>query len=187
MAGPNGAGKTSLHESTLALWSSLEFVNADRIAAERWPGSELEHAYDASRLAALRREELFARRKSFVTETVFSHESKVDLIHRALSIGYVVTLHVVVVPEDLAVARVRNRVEVGGHDVPEEKIRTRYRRLWHHVAEAIELCDSTYIYDNSSASTPFREVAAFRRGAVVQRSSWPEWMPSELVDASGTA
>ena len=182
IAGPNGAGKTSLYESTLALWSSLEFVNADRIAVERWPGCELEHGYEASRLAAHRRDELSTHRKSFVTETVFSHESKVDLIHGALSIGYVVTLHVVVVPEDLAVARVRNRVELGGHDVPEEKIRDRHRRLWHHVAEAIEVCDSTYIYDNSSASTPFREIAAFRRGKIVQRSSWPGWMPSELVN-----
>ena len=77
IAGPNGAGKTSLYESTLALWSSLEFVNADRIAVERWPGSELEHAYESSRLAALRRGELFAQRKSFAAETVFSHESKV--------------------------------------------------------------------------------------------------------------
>lgn len=182
MAGPNGAGKTSLYESTLAPWSPLEFVNADRIATERWPGREMENAYEASRLAALRRDELFAQRKSFITETVFSHESKLDVIQGALSIGYMVTLHVVVVPEDLAVARVRNRVEVGGHDVPEEKIRARHRRLWRYVAEAIEVCDSTHVYDNSSASASFREVAEFRKGAIVQRSAWPGWMPSELVN-----
>ena len=139
MTGPNGAGKTSLYESTLALWSSLEFVNADRIAAERWPGGEPTHAYEASRLAAFRRDELFAQRRSFVTETVFSHESKIGMIRKASGIGYIVTLHIVVIPEDLAVARVRNRVETGGHDVPEENIRTRHRRLWSHIAAAVEL------------------------------------------------
>ena len=182
MAGPNGAGKTALFESTFALWSSQEFVNADRIAADIWPGNELEHAYEASRLAAQRRDELFARRQSFVTETVFSHESKISMIRKALNIGYIVTLHVVAIPEDLAVARVRNRVEIGGHDVPEEKIRSRHRRLWSHVAEAAVLCESAYIYDNTSASSPFREIAAFRRGAIVQRLPWPSWMPSELVN-----
>ena len=72
-------------------------------------------------MAAERRDELLTARTSFVTETVFSHESKVDLVKAAVEAGYLVTLHVVLVPEDLAVVRVANRVENGGHDVPEEK------------------------------------------------------------------
>jgi predicted ABC-type ATPase len=64
------------------------------------------------------------------TETVFSHPSKRQLVEAAIDTGYLVSLHVVMVPEGLAVARVAQRVRDGGHDVPEDKIRSRYLRLW---------------------------------------------------------
>ena len=45
------------------------------------------------------------------------------------------------IPEDRAVKRVKHRVRSGGHDVPEDKIRERHRRLWALVADAIVRCD----------------------------------------------
>jgi hypothetical protein len=63
-------------------------------------------------------------------------------------------VHVLVVPEDLAVQRVRHRVRAGGHDVPEAKIRQRHRRLWALVAEAIALSDIATVYDNSRLRGP---------------------------------
>jgi len=180
IVGPNGAGKSTLYDRVIGPVSKLEFVNADVIAARAWPDDTAAHAYDASRMAAERRDELLAVRTSFVTETVFSHESKVDLVKAAAEAGYLVTLHVVLVPEDLAVARVTNRVENNGHDVPEEKVRSRYARLWSLVAEAIALVDEATVYDNSSASEPFRVVASFDRGVAVSKPDWPRWTPKEL-------
>jgi predicted ABC-type ATPase len=180
IAGPNGAGKSTLYDRVIGPVTKLELVNADVIAARDWPDDAAAHAYDALRLAAERRDELLAARTSFVTETVFSHESKVDLVKAAVEAGYLVTLHVVLVPEDLAVARVANRVENDGHDVPEEKVRSRYARLWSLVAEAIELVDEATVYDNSSASEPFRVVASFERGVAVSKPAWPRWTPKEL-------
>ena len=180
IAGPNGAGKSTLHDRVIGPVTKLELVNADVIAAREWPDDAAAHAYDAARLAAERRDELLAARTSFVTETVFSHESKVDLVKAAAEAGYLVNLHVVLVPEDLAVARVANRVRNDGHDVPEEKVRSRYARLWSLVAEAIKLVDETTVYDNSSASEPFRIVASFNRGLAVSKSVWPRWTPKEL-------
>jgi predicted ABC-type ATPase len=180
LAGPNGAGKSTLHDLVIGPVTKLEFVNADVLAARRWPVDAAAHAYDASRLAAERRDELLAARTSFVTETVFSHESKVDLVKAATAAGYIVTLHVVLVPEDLAVARVVNRVRNDGHDVPEDKVRSRYQRLWPLVAEAIVLADEARVYDNASASKPFRLVAAFERGVPVSKPGWPRWTPGEL-------
>jgi hypothetical protein len=75
-------------------------------------------------------------------ETVFSHPSKLDLIDTAQTAGYTVVLHAVRIPEELAVLRVRHRVDAGGHDVPEDKIRPRYRRLWDLVAAATARADS---------------------------------------------
>jgi predicted ABC-type ATPase len=180
IAGPNGAGKSTLFDLVIGPVTGLEFVNADVIAARQWPGDESAHAYDASRLAADRREELLAARTSFVTETVFSHESKVDLVRSAAGAGYLVTLHIVLVPEELAVARVASRVENDGHDVPEDKVRSRYQRLWSLVAEAITLVDVAQVYDNSSAKEPFRLVATFDRGVPIAKPAWPRWTPKDL-------
>jgi len=108
VAGPNGAGKTTLAARVIAPVTHLPFVNADVIAAERWPLAQAEHAYDASQVAAQVRQELIAARSSFISETVFSHPSKLVLIHDAQDAGYHVTLHVVLVPEDTTVARVHD-------------------------------------------------------------------------------
>ena len=180
LAGPNGSGKTTLARRVLIPVTHLPFVNADEIAAARWPDAQVEHAYDASRAAAAERESLLARRASFLTETVFSHPSKLDLLSAALQAGYRVSLHVVLLPEDTTVHRVRHRVGVGGHDVPEAKIRERYQRLWPLVVQARSLADTSAFYDNSSARTPLRLVARYERGRPVGDPRWPAWTPAVL-------
>lgn len=184
VVGPNGAGKTLL-AGRFSAESRLEFVNADLIAAERWPGDEESRAYEAASVAADRRFELIAAGRSFVAETVFSHPSKVDFVRAALEVGYTVGMHIVMVPEDLAVLRVRTRVRSGGHSVPEEKIRGRYRRLWGLVAEAAGLCDEAFFYDNTSARNPFRLVAELDRGVPVGIPAWPIWVPPEMEALTG--
>lgn len=181
LAGPNGAGKSTLAERVIVPVTKLPFVNADVIAAREWPGSEPEHAYDASRRAGAIRTEMLGRHASFVTETVFSHASKVDLVRLAVQRGYVVHLHVVLVPLDLSVVRVAERVRRGGHTVPTNKIRARYERLWELVARAAGVADRTTFYDNSSASQPFREVARLDRGVLVGRAGWPRWAPTAVT------
>lgn len=180
IAGPNGAGKSTFYARVLTP-STVEFVNADEIAALHWPGVESEHAYDAARLAEQRRTDLLRDHRSLVTETVFSHESKVEMVRRASQAGYIVVLHIIIVPEDLAVARVEDRVANGGHAVPEEKIRSRHQRLWRHLAEATGIADETHVYDNTSARTPFKPVALFRAGTLARQPQWPTWAPPELT------
>jgi predicted ABC-type ATPase len=139
----------------------------------------LGHAYEAARIAAATREALIEQGRSFIAETVFSHPSKLELIDAARHAGYVVVLHIVLIPENLAVHRVRYRVAAGGHDVPEEKIRERYRRLWTLVAAAIVRVDSTAVYDNSAASGP-QIVAQMSGGLSVDTPRWPSWTPEQL-------
>jgi predicted ABC-type ATPase len=183
LAGPNGAGKTTLFEKVIGPATDLEFVNADHLAAEHWPEDPAVRSYDAAILATERRAELLAAHTSFVSETVFSHESKLALVNDARAAGYLVTLHVVLVPEELAVARVANRVEFGGHDVPEEKVRERYPRLWRLVVEAIAVADTAFVYDNSTTAQAFRVIATFDHGALLAQPDWPAWTPPELRDA----
>lgn len=185
IAGPNGAGKTTFYGTVLGPVTHLDFVNADAIAADRWPGAEVEHAYEAAALAAEDRARRIAARQSFATETVFSHESKVALLRDAVQAGYRVILHVVLIPEELAVARVVDRVANGGHAVPEDKVRARFGRLWRHVRDAIAVVDEARVYDNSRAGEPFRLVASYLNGRVIGSPEWPSWAPPDLLIAEG--
>lgn len=185
LAGPNGAGKTTYYEKILKPATNLPFINADVIARDRWPQDPSRHAYEAARDAAAQRLRKMEQRSSFITETVFSHPSKLELLSAAQQEGYRLHLKIVLIPEQLAVARVRVRVETGGHDVPEDKIRERYRRLWRLMPRAIELADEAEVLDNSSARTPFRRVASYLYGGVVE-TDWPTWTPRELLQASAS-
>jgi len=200
IVGPNGAGKSTIVDLVLSrrIPGSV-FVNADLIAAQRWPQDPAGHAYEAAEIAAATRSALIAAGQPFIAETVFSHPSKIDLVREAQAAGYTVVLHVVLVTEDLAVERVAHRVRAGGHDVPEDKVRERvahrvragghdvpedkvrerFRRLWELVAQAAELADSTTFYDNSRLDGP-RIVANLSGGQIVGHHSWPDWAPTAL-------
>jgi predicted ABC-type ATPase len=181
VVGPNGAGKSTFVAVTLApLLPGSVFVNADEIAKARCPDDMPAHAYDAAGIAAETRGVLIAEGRSFIAETVFSHPSKLELIDAAHEAGYIVALHVLLIPENLAVQRVAYRVYAGGHDVPTDKIRDRYQRLWHLVAEAMCRCALTTAYDNAHRSGP-RIVARLDNGFAVGESTWPKHTPEILT------
>ncbi len=186
LVGPNGAGKSSIFRHILQpSLLGLPFINADEIAHARWPGAEVEHSYEAARIAAQERLRHVDERASFVTETVFSHESKLEFIEAVRALGYHVTLHAVVVPVELSVARVAARVRHGGHEVPEDKIRQRFDRLWPLVRAAISVVNEATIYDNSGRAPVV--LAEFTHGVLSWRpgTAPPSWLPaslSELVD-----
>jgi len=180
VVGPNGAGKSTFVELVLAEQRpGVTFVNADVIAAERWPDDPVGHGHEAAAAAAQIRDELVARGEPFIAETVASHDSKVDLVRRARRVGYHVHVIVIAVPEEFSVARVELRVASGGHDVPEDKIRARYRRLWDNVVTMVELADSAEVFDNSGPGPT--TVATFVAGDIVGRPRWPAWAPAALV------
>jgi len=180
VVGPNGAGKSTFVELTLApLLPGSGFVNADEIARQRWPDDPAPHAYQAARVAAETRAKLIALGASLIAETVFSHPLKLDLIDTAHAAHYTIVLHVLLIPEELAVERVRYRVSAGGHHVPEDKIRERYQRLWGLVAAAISRCDSTTVCDNSGLEGP-RIIAQMNDGFLIGSAAWPAWTPAAL-------
>jgi predicted ABC-type ATPase len=161
-------------------------VNADLIAARKWPDEAEARSYDAAVIAERTRDALIERGESFVAETVFSHPSKVALVARAADAGYLVFLHVVLVPEELSVQRVVHRQAAGGHSVPEVKVRERYGRLWGLVAQAAAQVHATTFYDNSAIQGPVI-VARLVEGRSEGLVAWPEWTPSELRERWSSA
>lgn len=182
IAGPNGAGKSTFYQRVIGPVTGLPFINADLIAREYWPDAAEANAYEAAAMAAAARTAAFEAGRSFATETVFSHPSKVELVRQASGAGYLVSLHVIAVPEDLAVARVAMRVEHGGHDVPEDKIRQRYARLWGLVVEACASADETSVYANVQArrGSAFRPLMSLRFGRLISAAELPPWLAPEL-------
>jgi len=179
VVGPNGAGKSTLYTRVLGPGTHLPFVNADVMYADH--PDRYADEYEAGMTAAAERTARIDRRESFVTETVFSHPSKLQVLRDAGVAGYLVHLHVVAIPADLAVARVAQRVDRGGHDVAEDRIRSRYDRLWSNVVEALPLVRDLTVYDNSSAANPLRVIARFHGGGPVRDPEWPAWAPPDLM------
>jgi predicted ABC-type ATPase len=181
IVGPNGAGKTSFFEQIIAPERpGLAFVNADRIANDRFPGHEVEQAYAASEIATAARDALVAARIDFCTETVFSHPTKVEFVAAAVAGGFDVVLHVVLIPLELSGVRVAARVAAGGHAVPADKLEPRYTRLWPQVVTAVPLCRRAVFYDNATDDGP-HEIAVFRLGVADYAPRWPAWTPAPLL------
>ncbi len=180
IAGPNGAGNTTLFERVIAPdRPGLPFVNADRIAHDRFAGHETERAYEAAEIASAARTALIDARMDFCTETVFSHSSKIGLVATAVAAGYHVVLHVVMIPLNLSGQRVAARVLNGGHDVPQAKLPSRYERLWPLIATATPDCYRATFYDNAEDGGP-SEAASFRFGVPDYQPRWPRWTPRPL-------
>lgn len=178
LAGPNGAGKSTLYATRVAPAFAGPFVNADVIQREELGRTDPEAAYEAARIAEGRRTEIIARGGDLVAETVFSHPSKLDLVWNARARGYAVwVMHVGVGSADLSVARVAHRVQAGGHDVPEEKVRARYDRTAPLIREAVRMADVGLVYDNSVAGQPPKLVLTFERGLLTRiRPGPPDWI-----------
>lgn len=179
IAGPNGAGKTTLYESKIAGHVTAEFVNADKLALEKFghPARTAAESAEGQRLAEERRQTLMAERKSIVTESTFSHPSKVDMVRDAQAAGYkVVLFHVNVRNPEMSVARVEARVDKGGHPVPEDKIRARYERNQPLIREAALLADRALIFDNSRVGQPHQLAITLDQGRAIKiMDNVPAW------------
>ncbi len=131
------------------------------------------------------RESTLAQGLSFCTETVFSDTQgdKLDFLRRAHANGYVVFLVFIGITDaELSKARVLQRVEEGGHDVPDEKLDARFPRTLANLRLAIEKVDEAYLFDNSDPDLePYRPVAVYLDGRLELRSDpipgWAKGLP----------
>ncbi|HEX4842411.1 MAG TPA: AAA family ATPase [Limnobacter sp.] len=181
LAGGNGAGKSTFYNTQLKPLG-LPFINADLIARELFPEAPEAHSYDAAKIAETLRHNLLAQGKSFCFETVFSHPSKVDFVARAKALGYTVVLvYIHLSSTALNKARVAQRVAMGGHAVPEEKIESRVPRSIEQVQAALPLCDEAWLLDNSSADNPMLPVLHIEQGLRKPLCKpLPEWVKTWL-------
>ncbi|SFN98855.1 Predicted ABC-type ATPase [Bradyrhizobium sp. Rc3b] len=151
VAGPNGSGKTTLTQYLRD--KGIDFgvyINPDDIA------KTLEGTYDdrvraAQSEADTLRERCIHDRASFSFETVMSHPSKLAILGRANAAGFKTSMFFVGTDDPTTnIARVAARVELGGHDVPRNKIVDRWHRTMNSLREAMRIVDESFVFDNSS-------------------------------------
>ena len=146
-AGPNGSGKSTMTRMVKTIGA---YINADDIKKANLC-SDMEAAIKAEEL----REAMLEKEADFTFETVLSTDRNLKLLRRAKENGYFVRgIYVLTSNPDVNVVRVNVRESLGGHGVPEEKIRTRYYRALKLIPQLVEVCDVLHIYDNTNA--PFR-------------------------------
>lgn len=146
-AGPNGSGKSTI--TRMAKTVGI-YINADDIKKATLC-SDLEAALRAEEL----RENAIANREDFTFETVLSTDRNLILLRKAKESGYFIRgVYVLTANPGINVARVNAREALGGHGVPEDKIRSRYDKALRLIPQLVEVCDVLHIYDNSQE--PFR-------------------------------
>lgn len=167
IAGPNGAGKTTFALVYLQEVAKAEnFINADLIAARLSPNDPNQQWMKASRILLAEGREYVRRRESFAFETTLAGRSYLRMTRQLVKAGWEVNLIYLWLPNvDISRERVAERVEHGGHHVPEKFLVRRYPRS---VANLLDLyapmVSSTICYDNST-TTPeliFTETKAGR-------------------------
>ena len=153
VAGPNGSGKTSTTEKLLANeWTADSmYINPDNIAQEEfgdWNSQDavLKAAHKATQL----RYDCLENRRSFVFETVFSSQEKLDFLLKAKEMGFFIRFFYVCTENpEINILRITQRYLNGGHEVPISKVISRYYKSLALAAQAISFVDRAYIYDNS--------------------------------------
>jgi len=176
LAGPNGAGKSTAAPELLADTLAItEFVNADVIARGLSGFDPDNAAMEAAAVMLQRLRELAKSRRNFAFETTLAGRTLAPWIKELRADGYAVHLHFLWLSSpDLAVARVRQRVAEGGHDVPEETIRRLYvRGIANLIHLYIPLVSTWMCYDNS-LTTGYRIIAQGRgrHTVIADRDLW---------------
>lgn len=146
-AGPNGSGKSTITK----LANIIEpYINADDIKKSS-QCSDLEAAQAADKL----RNDLIDKKQSFTFETVLSTDRNIKLLKRAKEHGYFIRcIYVLTDNPQINIQRVASRKMAGGHDVPADKVVSRYYRALTLIPKLIDICDVCHIYDNTEI--PFR-------------------------------
>jgi predicted ABC-type ATPase len=157
LAGPNGAGKSTAAPGLLSgVLHVSEFVNADVIAQGLSRFRPEGAAIAAGRIMLCRLKELAAQRLDFAFETTLASKTFGPFLRNLTASGY--GFHLVFFwldSPELAVTRVGQRIAAGGHMVPEEDIRRRYRAgLQNFFRIYRPLTRNWKMYDNSKISGP---------------------------------
>lgn len=168
ISGCNGAGKTTASYSLLPeMLDCREFVNSDEFAKGLSPFNPEKASIQASRYMLMKIRYLLKRQQDFAIETTLATRTLIKTAKMAQEAGYNVTLlYFWLKSPELAIERVRARVEAGGHNIPEETIRRRYSvGIYYFFQYYAPMCERWILADNSQI--PVRVIAEGSKNDVI--------------------
>jgi predicted ABC-type ATPase len=183
LAGPNGSGKSTFSEALRARYPIQSWIDPDRVAqtlaaSKKNAKVTKEISEKAFRAARRLRVDYATELQDFGFETVFSHGSNVAFLRALKELRYEIHLYFFCTEDpEINVARVRNRVAQGGHDVNEADVRERYHRSLGFLALSLRDVDRVVLFDNSPATASGRVVAQFYNDGGARREQFTLFPP----------
>lgn len=187
IAGPNGSGKTSITQKFLHHeWAGgTTYINPDQVAKDMfgdWNNSAA--VLKAANYCSELRERCLAEKKSFVFETVFSAQDKIDFVIRAKQAGFFIRIFFISTSNPaINASRIAKRVMKGGHDVPITKIISRYNKSIQNCKIVASIIDRLYVYDNSIDDVDARPLFRLSDGVLAKQytEDIPDWAQNILL------
>ena len=173
IAGVNGAGKSTLYQTDDNL-QSMPRINVDEIVRTFGDWKNLRDIISAGKSALEKISQYLSEGVTFNQETTLCGKTVMKNILYAKSLGYCIEMHYVGVDSvEIAKERVAQRVEKGGHGIPEKDIEKRYVESFKHLNKILKECDLIIFYDNTEK---FRRFAICQNGRIVRISEEiPVW------------
>ena len=178
-------------KSTLLQKNDLVNVSKDI----RLTGTELSfldvkmNSYFASVIADFIRRKVLEKKESFTFETVMSSRDKIEILDEAKSLGYRVYLYYIATEDpEINISRIRNRVHLKGHSVPDDKVKDRYYRSLGLLIDAIKKSNRAYIFDNSTEGKEKVWLAEITDGQTMEFKNdlVPLWFKTAVLDKIDT-
>lgn len=188
IAGPNGSGKTSITKKFLHHeWAEgTTYINPDQVAKDMFGDwNNAEAVLKAANYCSELRETCLAEKKSFVFETVFSAQDKIDFVLRAKEAGFFIRIFFISTSNPaINASRIAKRVMEGGHDVPITKIISRYNKSIQNCKIVSSIIDRLYVYDNSIDNADARPLFRLTNGEIAKQytNKIPEWAQTLFSD-----
>ena len=187
IAGPNGSGKTSITQKFLHHeWAEgTTYINPDQIAKDTFGDwNDKEAVLKAANYSSDLREKCLAEKRSFVFETVFSAQDKIDFVIRAKQAGFFIRIFFISTSNPaINASRIAKRVMEGGHDVPITKIISRYNKSIQNCKIVAPIIDRLYVYDNSIDDVDARPLFRLSDGVLAKQYTKiiPDWAQNILL------
>lgn len=171
IAGVNGSGKSSLTGALKAERDDLGIaVDVDKLTAEHG-GNRLIGGKEAIR----RIDDCLKKRLNFTQETTLSGFRTEKTIQRARQAGYQIRLYYIGLDSaEESIKRIQNRVAKGGHDIPRDVVKRRFKSRFEDILRILFYCNEAIFYDNDNG---FRVVGEYRNGEILQVGNpCPRWL-----------
>jgi len=185
IAGPNGVGKTTFADRYLPDEAKqLEFVNVDLIARGLAPYDPDSVAIEAGKIALRRIRELIQNRIGFTWETTMSGRTAVAWLRQAKAAGFVLKAYFLWVRDpEITIARIRQRVAEGGHDIEEGVSRRRfYKTIQNFFSIYSALMDTWKVYENDVNGPRLLAVSKAGRRALRDRVGFERALRQAEID-----